>query len=180
MKAAEASDVWQTSLNPNSLPNVSRYPSEVQKSVNSLANQMMGLEGGDTRLVRNQMTVKTVPVAHIFFRLHGVSGEAWLLGKDFEQVYLPKVPFTFGTWLRLKDWVSVGLAILSTMGFIGFTILLRSAQTSPLSEVTIWLLISSGAVWVVSGLILLIRRIIAGLFLFAVTITYLASLLTER
>lgn len=180
MKAAEASDVWQTSLNPNSPPDASRYPSEVQKSVNSLANQMKGLEGGDTRLVRNQMTVKTVPVAHIIFRLHGVVGNAWLLGKDFGRVYLPKVPFTFETWLRLKDWVSVGLAILSTMGFIGFLLLLHSAQTSPTSDVTIWLLISSCAVWVVSGLILLVRRIIAGLFLFAVTIVYLASLLAQK
>lgn len=184
MKAAEASDVWQTSLNIKSPPDLSRYPSEVQRAINSLANQMVALEGaeknGETRLVRNQLTVKIVPVAHITFRLHGVVGDAWLLGKDFGQVYLPKVPFTFETWLRLKDWVSVGLAILSTIGFIGFILLLRSAQTFPTSDVTIWLLISSCVIWFVSGLILLVRRIIAGLLLFAITITYLASLLSQR
>ncbi|MFN3422572.1 MAG: hypothetical protein ACK40X_12705, partial [Armatimonadota bacterium] len=101
MKAASASDVWQTSLDINSPPDTSRYPSEVQRAINSLANQMMGLKDGKTQLVRNQLTVKAVPVARIFFRLHGVIGDACLLGKDFEQVYLPKVPFTFKTWLRL-------------------------------------------------------------------------------
>ncbi len=176
MKAAEASSTWQTNIQPSLPLSFSQFPQEVQGAINSVANQAKGLEVGDTRFIRTQLSVKAVPVAHVSFRLHGVPGDAWFLGKDFQRVFIPKVPFTFETWLRLKDWISVGLAILSLLGFVGFAL---TAPTIYLygSDNMFWLLLFCCAIWVISGMILLVRRLIAGLILFAVTISILAALI---
>jgi|GEM_PF-1618475 len=176
MKAAEASSTWQTSIQPSLPLSFSQFPQEVQGAINSVTSQAKGLEVGDTRLIRTQLSVKAVPVAHVSFRLHGVPGDAWFLGKDFQRVFIPKVPFTFETWLRLKDWISVGLAILSLLGFVGFAL---TAPTIYLygSDNMFWLLLFCCAIWVISGVILLVRRLIAGLILFAVTISILAALI---
>ncbi|MEZ8220397.1 hypothetical protein GG496_000564 [Candidatus Fervidibacteria bacterium JGI MDM2 JNZ-1-D12] len=176
MKAAEASSTWQTNIQPSLPLSFSQFPQEVQGAINLVANQAKGLEVGDTRLIRTQLSVKAVPVAHVSFRLHGVPGDAWFLGKDFQRVFIPKVPFTFETWLRLKDWISVGLAILSLLGFVGFAL---TAPTIYLygSDNMFWLLLFCCAIWVISGVILLVRRLIAGLILFAVTISILAALI---
>ncbi|MDW8029494.1 MAG: hypothetical protein RMK94_14000 [Armatimonadota bacterium] len=178
IKAAEASNTWQTELNPSSQSVFSQFNAQVQSAINSLVSQASGLEVGDTRLVRTQLTVKAVPVANLSFRLHGVSGDAWFLGKNFQRVYLPKVPFTFETWLKLKDWFSVGLTILSLIGFSGFALIVR--QNLYESATMVWLLIFCCAVWVVSGLVLIVRRLIAGLALFAVTISILVALITHQ
>jgi len=174
MKAAEASDTFQTHLNPSLPPTFSQFPTEVQSAINSLVSQVKGLEGGDTQLVRTQLTVKVVPVAHVSFRLYGVPGEAWLLGKSFERVYLPKVPITFGTWFKLKDWVSIGLMILSFLSFLGFLYLFQQQQPFD-SSTMVWLLVFAVG-WVATGLVLLVRRLLAGLFLFALTIGFLAKM----
>ncbi|MCX7643271.1 MAG: hypothetical protein N2116_05650 [Armatimonadetes bacterium] len=177
-KAAEASNTRQTFIQPSSPSVFGQIPPKVQNAINFLASQAKGLEVGDTRLVRTQLTVKEVPVARISFRLYGVFGDAWFLGKDFQRVYLPKVPLTFETWLKLKDWVSVGLTVLSLIGFVAFTQLIRQEVYN--SAVMVWFLIASCAAWVVSGLVLIVRRFIAGLVLFAITITALAAMIAYQ
>ena len=120
LKSAEASQVWEMPVRANLPLNLQGHPVEVQSATNSLVQQMVSLQSGDTRIVRSVLSIKAIPVARITFRLHNVPGEAWLLGKDFKQVYLPKVPLTFETWFRLKDWVSVGLTAGCFFGFFAF------------------------------------------------------------
>ncbi len=178
LKAAEASNVWETPIQTSSPLSFSQFHQKVQSAVNSIVSQARGLEVGDTRLARTRLTVKAVPVARVSFRLHGVPSDAWFLGKDFQRVYIPKVPFTFETWLKLKDWISVGLTILSLLGFFGFAITVRQVSYGSATMFGLFLLCCS--VWIVSGLILLVRRLIAGLFLFAITIASLAALMMSQ
>ena len=138
----------------------------------------MSLQSGDTRLARSVLSIKAVPVVRIGFRLYGVPGDAWLLGKDFERIYLPKVPLTFETWVKLKDWVSVGLTVGCLLGFLVFALFVLSLIRSPYpTSAHVFGLLASGSVWAVCGLILLARRLIAGLAVFAVIITSLACLI---
>ncbi len=130
-----------------------------------LVGKIKGLVGSDTRLIRNLLTIKTIPAACVTFRILGVEGNAWLLGKDFERLYLPKVPLTFDSWVKLKDWFSVALAALSLVGF-GFLRLGIHYRSS--GEVSVLLLFLGEGLWAVSNLVLFVRRPIAGLVLFAI------------
>jgi len=88
------------------------------------------------------------------------------LGKDFERLYLPKVPLTFDSWVKLKDWFSVALAALS---LLGFGLLRLGIHFHSLGDVSVFLLFLGGGLWAVSGLVLFVRRPIAGLVLLALT-----------
>ena len=74
------------------LSQLSKFPKEVQGEVKGLVEEMKGLVGNNTRLIRNLLTIKTVPAACVTFRILGVEGSAWLLGKDFERLYFPTPP----------------------------------------------------------------------------------------
>jgi len=178
LKSAEASQVWEMPVDVNSPLRLQGHPVEVQNAANSLVQQVAGLQSGETRLVRSVLNIKAVPVAHISFRLHGVHGDAWLLGKDFQRLYLPKVPLTFETWVQLKDWFSVGLTFGCFLCFSLFALIILSLIQSPYAATAahIFGLILTGSGWVICGIILLARRLIAGLTVFAITIASLAYL----
>lgn len=177
LNSAKESQVWEIPVSANSPLNLQGHAMEVRNAANSLVQQMMGLQRSDTRLVRSVLSIKAVPVAHINFRLHGVPGDAWLLGKDFDRIYLPKVPLTFKTWWKLKDWVSVWLTVVCLVGYGFFALLILSLLRSPHpTSAHVFGLVASASVWVVCGLILLARRLIAGLAVFAVIIASLAYL----
>jgi len=158
--------VFEAEISPQVLPQLGKFPREVQEEVKGLIREMKGLVESDTRLIRNLLTIKTIPAACVTFRILGVEGNAWLLGKDFEGLYLPKVPLTFDSWVRLKDWLSVALAALSLLGF-GF--LRLGIHFRSLGDVSVFLLFLGGGLWAVSNLVLFVRRPIAGLVLFALT-----------
>jgi hypothetical protein len=120
--------VFEAEVSPQALSQLSKFPKEVQGEVKGLVEEMKGLVGNNTRLIRNLLTIKTIPAACVTFRILGVEGSAWLLGKDFERLYLPKVPLTFDSWLQLKDWFSVGLAVASLLGFWVFWLGVRSLR----------------------------------------------------
>ena len=158
--------VFEAAVSPQIIPQLSKFPKEVQGEVKGLVGEMKELVGGDTRLIRNLLTIKTIPAACVTFRILGVEGNAWLLGKDFERLYLPKVPLTFDSWVKLKDWFSVAFATLS---LLGFGLLRLGIHFHSLGDVPVFLLFLGGGLWAVSGLVLFVRRPIAGLVLFALT-----------
>jgi hypothetical protein len=165
--------VFETEISPQVLPQLSKFPKEVQEEVKGLVGEMEGLVGSDTRLVRNLLTIKTIPAACVTFRILGVEGNAWLLGKDFERLYLPKVPLTFDSWVKLKDWFSFGLAASSLLSFLVLCLGILLHRT--FSGVSILLLFIGGSLWLVSSLALLVRRPKACLFLFVFKIFLILS-----
>ena len=166
LQSMKEESVFEAAVSPQIIPQLSKFPKEVQEEVKGLVGEMKGLVESDTRLIRNLLTIKTIPAACVTFRILGVEGNAWLLGKDFEGLYLPKVPLTFDSWVRLKDWLSVALAALSLLGF-GF--LRLGIHFRSLGDVSVFLLFLGGGLWAVSNLVLFVRRPIAGLVLFALT-----------
>jgi len=166
LQSMKEESVFEAAVSPQIIPQLSKFPKEVQEEVKGLVGEMKELVGGDTRLIRNLLTIKTIPAACVTFRILGVEGNAWLLGKDFERLYLPKVPLTFDSWVKLKDWFSVALAALS---LLGFGLLRLGIHFHSLGDVSVFLLFLGGGLWAVSGLVLFVRRPIAGLVLFALT-----------
>ena len=170
LQSMKEESVFEAEISPQVLPQLSKFPKEVQEEVKGLVGEMQGLVGSDTRLVRNLLTIKTIPAACVTFRILGNEGNAWLLGKDFEGLYLPKVPLTFHSWVKLKDWFSFGLWASSLLGLVIFCLgILRH----PLGGVSVPLLFIGGGLWAVSNLVLLVRRPIAGcLVLFLAVLTF--------
>ncbi|MCS7225116.1 MAG: hypothetical protein NZ959_11285 [Armatimonadetes bacterium] len=175
MKAAEATDTVSSAVNPANAPVFDQLPSEVQTAVNFLAAQAKDLETQDTRLARCELTIKSVNVVCVNFRLQGLPGTAWVLGEHNLTVYIPNVPLTLETWIRLKDWGSVALLALSGVGFSAFLAILHQNSFSSTLMITLWIL--SCTLWGACGLLLLVRRLFAGLLLFAVTLATLCIFL---
>jgi hypothetical protein len=175
LQSMKEESVLEAEISPQVLPQLSKFPKEVQEELKGLVGEMKGLVGSDTRLVRNLLTIKTIPAACVTFRILGVDGNAWLLGKDFERLYLPKVPLTFDSWAKLKDWFSFGLAAVSLLGFL--VLCLGILLHSTFSGVSVLLLFIGGGLWLVSSLALLVRRPRACLFLFVFTVLLALSFL---
>jgi hypothetical protein len=175
LQSMKEESVFEAEISPQVLPQLSKFPKEVQEEIKGLVGEMKGLVGSDTRLVRNLLTIKTIPAACVTFRILGNEGNAWLLGKDFEGLYLPKVPLTFDSWVKLKDWFSFGLTAASLLGLgIFYLGILRHS----LGGVSGPLLFIGGSLWAVSNLVLLFRRPIAGcLVLFLGVLTFFLLLL---
>jgi hypothetical protein len=71
LQSMKEESVFEAEVSPQALSQLSKFPKEVQGEVKGLVEEMKGLIGNNTRLIRNLLTIKTIPAACVTFRILG-------------------------------------------------------------------------------------------------------------
>ncbi len=163
------------------------YPQKVQEATAQLEQTTSRVLQGETRLIKDLLSVKVVPIAYASFRFASRQEilQAWLLGKDFGRVYLPNLPSRTRFWLIatfptpfVKSFLwgarLDGLTIVSLlMGSIGlYLVHWGRAIYSPTDLMAAAILFGGMMLWGISALMTFLRRWVWGLALLFVGAFY--------
>ncbi len=100
LEAAEGTEKSEAPLHQK-VTLLAPYPQEVREAASQLERNIARILQGETRVVRDLLSVKAVPIAYAPFRFASRQEvlQAWLLGKDFGRVHLPSLPPRLRFWL---------------------------------------------------------------------------------